>query len=189
MLNEVTVQRIRWIRWGTHPITDGSNPDIYLKSRGICLESYPDDLRQDTEGNMLALIRDATYGMPVSYQRTFLPEKIRKMAAGCSIPPGSAVRLFPAARIMGVAEGVETALSASLLYGMPVWATLSAGCMKRFVAPRCVEHLYIFADNDANRVGWNAAQRLSLNSMRSFIIPHVKMAPRGDWNDFLVESV
>jgi hypothetical protein len=64
---------------------------------------------------------------------------------------GGAVRLAPAKKMLGLAEGIETALSAAQIYAIPVWATLSAVRLSKIQIPRIVEELTIFAD--AGEVG------------------------------------
>lgn len=61
-----------------------------------------------------------------------------------------AIRMFPVASTLGIAEGIETALSAHQLYGVNTWATMTANFMKKFRVPAGVKHLIIFADRDPN---------------------------------------
>ena len=68
-----------------------------------------------------------------------------------------AIRMFKAGKVLGVAEGIETALSARDRFGLPVWSVVNAGFMRKFLAPICVEKLVIFADNDAGGTGLAAA--------------------------------
>lgn len=58
------------------------------------------------------------------------------------------VPLFPVSSVLGVAEGIEDALSANQMYGVNVWSTINAGFLAKFKAPRGVEKLIIYADND-----------------------------------------
>jgi putative DNA primase/helicase len=58
-----------------------------------------------------------------------------------------AVRLAAATAILGLAEGVETALAAMQMHGVPVWATLGAPRMESIVLPDTVRELIIFGDN------------------------------------------
>lgn len=58
------------------------------------------------------------------------------------------VPLFPVAEVLGVAEGIETALSAHQLYGTNVWSTINAQFLAKFKAPGGVKKLIIYADND-----------------------------------------
>lgn len=60
-----------------------------------------------------------------------------------------AIRLFPAAPRLGVAERIETALAAHRLSGLPVWSCLNAGALGAVDLPFDVEELVIFADRDA----------------------------------------
>jgi putative DNA primase/helicase len=57
---------------------------------------------------------------------------------------------------LGVAEGIETAIAASILRGIPVWPCHCASIMANFVLPRVlngrVRKLVIFQDNDPGKV-------------------------------------
>jgi putative DNA primase/helicase len=59
-----------------------------------------------------------------------------------------AVRLDLAGEVLGLAEGVETALSAMQIFGVPVWAALGAGRTHNIAIPDGVRELWMFADND-----------------------------------------
>lgn len=77
------------------------------------------------------------------------------------------IRLMDAEKSLGIAEGIETALSAHDKYNVPCWATINSGFMKRFRAPAGVTKLYIFADNDRSLTGHSAAfecARANLNA-------------------------
>jgi putative DNA primase/helicase len=92
-------------------------------------------------------------------------EKVRKFMPG-TIAKGSAVRLGEAgvwrmSGVLGIAEGIETALAARLLNTMVVWAALSEGLLKQFEPPKEVKRLVIYGDNDANYVGQAAAYELA----------------------------
>ncbi|MFG6089008.1 toprim domain-containing protein [Enterobacter soli] len=88
-----------------------------------------------------------------------------------------AIRMFPVASTLGIAEGIETALSAYQIYKVNTWATMTANFMKKFRVPAGVKHLIIFADRDetsatglaaacecahANLVAKNDLQRVSV---------------------------
>jgi hypothetical protein len=94
-----------------------------------------------------------------------------------------ACRLAPAGRELGVAEGIETGLSAMELYRIPVWAACGSR-MDTIAIPDEVERLVVFADR--GEAGAAAAQRARLH-----FIAHCPVAiapppePFGDWNDFL----
>jgi hypothetical protein len=66
---------------------------------------------------------------------------IGKMHAG-------AVRLGPAGEVLGLAEGIETAMAAQQLSSVPCWACLGSQRMARVAIPDCVRELHIFADAD-----------------------------------------
>jgi putative DNA primase/helicase len=110
------------------------------------------------------------------------------------IAQGGAIRLAPAAQALGIAEGIETALSAAILFDMPVWATTSEGLLKAWQPPQETKAVVIFGDNDANFVGQAAAyvlaKRLIDEARRDKRDLNVEVQIPGvigqDWNDVLL---
>ena len=62
--------------------------------------------------------------------------------------PGGAIRLFPAAEHLALAEGIETALAVHALTGLPVWACIAAEILAAVELPFDVARVTIFADRD-----------------------------------------
>jgi putative DNA primase/helicase len=101
---------------------------------------------------------------------------------------GCAARLFPAiGDVLGISEGVETALAAHQLYGIPVWAAWSASMLAKFEPPSGISRLVIFADHD--EVGIKAAQTLA-ERLADRLHIETRIAPRydSDWADFLLDG-
>lgn len=102
-----------------------------------------------------------------------------------------AIRMFPVSTTLGVAEGIETALSCKQIYGCNTWSTLNSGFLRKFRAPRGVKHLIIFADNDTNGAGLAAAFEcghrniLSNNDVENVSI---RWPEHGDFNDMLLNG-
>lgn len=69
----------------------------------------------------------------------------------------ASVRLGPAMERMGIAEGIETAICAGKLFGIPVWAAISANGLRCWEPPASARTVVIFGDNDSNFVGQLAA--------------------------------
>lgn len=102
------------------------------------------------------------------------------------LPEGSAVRIWPAAERMGVAEGIETAMAAAAMFRMPVWACLNAGMLQRWTAPAGMKHITIFADADKTFTGEAAAFSLARRLAMQQQIPSRVMIPAvqgQDWAD------
>lgn len=143
---------------------------------------------------MVACIHSAT-GKPESYHLTYLQDgkkadlKIpRKVMTPVETITGGAIRLYPAAEKMGIAEGIETAIAAHMLSGLPVWAAVSAGGVESFRPPVECEHLTIFGDADTSFTGQAAAYALAKRMARSGIACEVRMPSVGDWNDELLRT-
>jgi putative DNA primase/helicase len=111
----------------------------------------------------------------------------KKILSPIDTVSGGAVRLHEAKDELGVAEGVETALAAHQLSGMPVWAALSEGGIKSFQPPGGLRRLYVFSDNDSNFVGQSAAYDLARRLSRDGLNVEVRVPPVADtdWADVL----
>ncbi|NMS31090.1 DNA primase, partial [Vibrio parahaemolyticus] len=74
---------------------------------------------------------------------------------------GAAIRLGePTEGILGVAEGLETALSAYRVTQIPVWSTVNATLMESFEVPEGVHTVLIWADKDKSVTGEKSANVL-----------------------------
>ncbi len=103
-----------------------------------------------------------------------------------------AIRMFPVSSTLGIAEGIETALSCKQVYGCNTWSTLNAGFMRKFRAPKGVKHLIIFADRDKNGTGLASAfdcgnkNILSNNDVETVSI---RWPEKGDFNDLILDGL
>jgi nucleotide-binding universal stress UspA family protein len=70
---------------------------------------------------------------------------------------GIMVRLGQPAKILHIAEGIETALAVTLITGQACWATISAVHVANFDPPPGVEAVCIWADKDRSGTGEAAA--------------------------------
>ncbi|MFL6600746.1 MAG: toprim domain-containing protein [Steroidobacteraceae bacterium] len=115
---------------------------------------------------------------------------------------GSALQLMDAAGpILGVAEGLETALSVFLATGMPMWAATNTALLGGLIVPACVQRLVIWADYDELKIlpngtvvepGRQAAERLTARMRAEYravrTLYPTMLGRRGvDWNDVWVE--
>lgn len=121
---------------------------------------------QHPDGNsfpvMLAAYRGPD-GRATGLHRTYLSGDDRKASVSNpklslgELVAGGAVRLGAPGPVLGIAEGIETALAASILFGIPVWAALNANRLAVWEPPTDVREVVIFGDNDENFVGQTAA--------------------------------
>lgn len=139
---------------------------------------------------MVALFRDVVTGEPCGIHRTALtPEgqKIGKKMLGRS--GGAAIMLTlreEAETGLGIAEGIETALSVIVMGWRPVWAVGSAGCIAKFPLLDGVGALTVFADSDD--VGLNAARTAASRYADDCRFAYVQRPDAGDFNDVLMEK-
>lgn len=195
------VPMIKKIGQGLQRLGDIDPVTLYLRSRAI--RKIPKDhlrfnpsvfhwVERRSMPAMVAAMRDAT-GKAVGYHMTFLevtgekaaiesPRLYTKGESGHCV-----IRLSEPAEHIGLAEGIETALSVTELYGLPCWATGDAARMAKFVPPEGVQQVTIFADVDHNFTGEAAAFALAQRLIRSGIACEVRQeCPRGtDYNDLL----
>lgn len=148
--------------WRRARPTLGTVAEAYLRTRGFkspppatirFLPSYP--YSPGVQFPCLISAVQAPSREIVAVQLTFLEAAGARKAdvaqpRRCIGPLGAgALRLAPAARRIGLAEGFETAWAAMLLHGLPVWAVLGAKRYLKVALPETVERVTIFADNDA----------------------------------------
>jgi putative DNA primase/helicase len=128
----------------------------------------------------------------VAVQRCFLDVPAHHLARDLSNPRrllgrpgGGAVVLLPATGVLGLAEGIETALSAARLLNIPVWATLGAERLPRIRLPDHVSRLVLLPDRDrSGRIGAAKAAQAYARDNRCV---ETAWPPAGfnDWNDAL----
>lgn len=138
---------------------------------------------------ILAAVRDESGLLAV--HRTFLEPRTARLA-DLPLPKRAlgrlgrgAVRLRPPrGGVLGWAEGIESAMAATQLTGIPCWATLGTERFARVVLPPTVKRLILFLDNDA---GGRRAETLAREAHRGCEVEARYPAAAGaDWNDVLL---
>lgn len=190
--------------WREASILSGSPAERYLAARGISFSSS--DLRFHprmplgpkgsvqflpamvapvrNDAKLLALHRtflEPTGSSPADFERP-------KRALG-SLGTGAVRLAFPRAGHLGLAEGIETALSAIQLFGIPCWATLGNERFGLVTIPESVRELHLFIDNDAGgALAESRARDAYASDGRRIIVRHPPQAG-DDWNDVLKRRV
>lgn len=189
----------------------------YLQSRGLdvpqtkVLRFHPSLAYHDEDGVFIgyfpAMIAAVVTlgGSRVTVHRTYLTESGEKAdlpaaKKNMEVVPGTtllgaAIRLAaPLDGILGVAEGIETALSATALTGVPCWSTVAAPFLEAFEPPPDIKRLFVFADKDRSGTGEKVAQRLvermwARGLQAAIYLPALELgdAKSVDWNDVLTK--
>jgi putative DNA primase/helicase len=188
--------------WASSKPVEANDPAGRYLLRRTGLSSCPSSLRtaynvryqSDCPSFHPAMIAMVTGpdGAPSILHRTYLTVdghkapviEPRRLMPG-TIAKGAAIRLAPAADALGIAEGIETALSASALFGVPCWAAVSAGMLAAWQPPAEARRIIIFGDNDANYAGQAAAYALArrLRSDERVVEVQIPAEVGSDWND------
>lgn len=135
-------------------------------------------------------------GKPLTFHVTYLKDgkkapvdPSRKLMTPVAPINGGCIRLMPAAAEMGIAEGIETALAASVMYSIPVWSCVSEALLQAFEPPAIARKLWVFGDHDENYTGQAAAYACAKRITKRGIECDVHIPPMpGDWNDVLLAS-
>lgn len=192
------------------PLNGIDPPSKFLISRGLSFDAYPsqirfmpgmtythDDKSRTQHPAMLSLfvapdLSASTVHVTYldDYGRKADVPKPRKLAPG-PIPPGGAVRLANSAEHMGIAEGIETALAAHKLSGLPVWAAISANGLMKWQPPKTVRRVTIFGDTDDSFTGQHKAYALACRLRTEGFEVEVQLPESmgTDWNDELLALV
>jgi len=199
---EKHAERINRMWSETVAVTAGDPVALYLCNRGLagpvpeCLRLlrraiYWGEGERSTHPAMIAPLIGAD-GRLLALHRTYLTTDGRKAsvptvkkvtgAAGPLI--GACIPLFkPKDGVIGVAEGIETALAANLASGLPTVAAYSASTLAGYVWPLGLRCLVIFADADS--AGSDAAEKLRQRARAAGLAVLVKTpsTPGLDWCD------
>lgn len=144
-------------------------------------------------------------GKPGTLHRTYLTRDGRKApfsdvkklmtAPSRTVLTGGAIRITPPSIILGITEGIETALAATKLTGINCWAAYSATMLENFLPPSPVEKVIVYADKDNSGRGYEAALKLVERLWAQGIMASIQLPeddiPEGakgiDWNDVLLQ--
>lgn len=181
------------------PVMRGDPVWTYLNRR-TGIEIIPNDIKYHpglfhsdggTHPVMVSILRGPD-GTGVTLHRTYLTmagEKAsvtpaKKFMAGLRLN-GGAVRLSRVTETIGIAEGIETALAASMRFGIPVWAATNATLLEQFMPPAGVKTVWIMGDNDRSYTGQAAAYVLAKRLVRDGFAVEIRMpeAVDTDWAD------
>jgi len=189
------------------PLHDGDEAMRYLAGRGLHVDLPLPSLRLhpglayrdggETLGRFSALVALVTGpdGKGVTLHRTYLQgsrkasvPSPKKLMPGKPIK-GAAIRLHPANDVIGVAEGIETALAARQLFGVPVWSCISAVGIESFIPPAGVRKVIAFGDNDTSGTGQAAAWVLAKRLISSGLDCEVRLPEQAgaDWADVVAQ--
>lgn len=184
-------------------VADCPDAVSYLESRGLwplpagcmikahaALDYWQERQQIGRYAGLVGEVRDVS-GELVTVHCTYLASgrklegyEPRKMLTKVDGREGCAVRLMPPGETLGIAEGIETALSAAVLDGVPVWAALNTALLSKFEPPPGVMALRIYSDRDTP--GLLAAGQL-MERLQGRVPFELRSppAPAKDWNDLL----
>src|SRR5579863_2134283 len=159
------IERVHRIIHESEQVASTTAAWLYLWSRGLstdqpALRAHPGLYVAETNERLPALVAPIknSDGHVIACQRIWCLPRVELATARDSRAPlqarkkvlGSmgdgAVRLAAAGPALGLAEGVETAIAAAMLFRFPVWAVCGAARLGSVWVPDCVDQLYIFGD-------------------------------------------
>lgn len=187
------------------PRTCKTQHSAYLASRGLEVAPGLDWIKALTYidgskanlGEFPAMLAPIVKGGKfLTYHVTYLQDGRKAPVDPCrKILPGpgntgGACPLYPVAESMGIAEGIETAIAAKMIFGIPVWAALNTSLLAAWEPPAQVKRVVIFGDNDENYAGHAAAYQLAHKLARKGLSVDIQITPEvgQDWNDVLLSS-
>jgi putative DNA primase/helicase len=139
---------------------------------------------------LLAIVRDGA-NEGVTIHRTFLDGQggkadmpnPRALMPG-PIVSGSAVRLGEAGEVLGIAEGIETALAATARFRVPCWSAINSTMLAKWQPPEGVRKVIVFGDCDTKFGGQAAAYTLAHKLARTHEVEvRIPGQPGTDWAD------
>jgi putative DNA primase/helicase len=154
----------------------GTPVAAYLKERGLKSGSrhlrFLERALGENVGAMMAEITDEK-GEVLGFHYTYVCKKGGRWVKADVEPPkrtrktgttisGGSIKLFgPERGLIGLTEGIETALAVRQLFGTPTWACMSTAGLVKVRIPETVRRVLVYADNDENFAGQKAAYELA----------------------------
>lgn len=206
--DEAKIKALNRLWSGSAPLHEGDEAMNYLAGRGLHVDLPTPSLRLhpglayrdggELLGRFPALVALVTGpdGKGVTLHRTYLQDgrkapvpSPRKLMPGKPIK-GAAIRLHSDGDVLGVAEGIETALAARQLFNIPVWSCISAAGIESFIPPKEVRTVVVCGDNDESGTGQAAAWVLAKRLIAAGIAVDVQIPgqPDSDFNDVLLKG-
>ncbi len=186
--------------WREAVQAQGTPVQTYLAGRGLVLPDWPDDpdvirfhpacpRSRERHPAMLALMTEPDTGAPCGIHRTFLlpdgSDRLRDGKGKAMLGNAGVIRLSPHDEVtmgLGIAEGIETALSVMQRFRWrPIWAASSAGAIRNFPILAGISALTVFADADG--AGMAAARHCAGRWVQAGREAQIIKPPVGDWND------
>jgi phage/plasmid primase-like uncharacterized protein len=199
-------QRIAQVWSQCVPLVPGDPVTLYLKQRGIRgVWPLPEVLRlhralpywhgPEKLGTFPAMVAPivAPDGRFVALHRTYLTRDggkadvptVKKLTGAAGLLAGACIPLHETsrARVLGIAEGIETALAAWCASAVPTVASYCAGNLAEWRWPAGLRRLVIFAD--ADKAGRDSADTLLGRAVRAGVQASVMTPtdPGADWCD------
>lgn len=156
---------------------------------------------RQTHPAMIGLITNLD-GHCVGAHRTYLDQRTNgkadvvpnKMLTPAITPDayrGTCIHLFDhQSDELSLAEGIETALAVYAMTGSAVWAACSASMLAQVEIPAHIVRVNIWADNDLNNAGQDAARQAAqrLSTFGHHVTVHIPPRPGDDWLDVLIRA-
>lgn len=197
--------------WNSGVPVERFNPvGKFWERRGILPDMYPSTVRyvekcyysKGIYHPAMVAIFQGPDGIAGQLHKTFLTydghkanvETVRKTMP-LPFPDGGAVRLggIPSNGALGIAEGMESAMAASQIFGVTTWAALTKVNLMKFQPPEEIEELFVFSDNDMNFAGqahaYGLANRIAHKRPGKILQVCVPKIAGEDWNDELIKKV
>lgn len=186
----ISPEMLRKIFIGSKPATNKCQVGSYLFNRGLSVvpetlrfhpKCYEPEKKKDTPAMMAVFT--SSEGKALTMHRTFLDghgskakiDQPKKILPGLEKLTGGAIRLFdPVDNMIGVAEGIESAIAVKEMMNIPCWSVVSTTLMEGFIPPKGIESVVILADNDVNFAGQRSAyilaNKLALKGIKVTVI-------------------
>ncbi len=152
---------------------------------------------RDLDGNIRTLHRTYLTKTGKKLSRYGDARKMMSVPEGRGEVTGSAIQLGePVDGVLGVAEGLETALSAYRGSRIPCWSAVNATLLEKIELPDDVHTVIIWADRDKSFTGQKVANTLA-ERLRGegrkviILVPQMPVPTRAkgiDWNDVLIKQ-